>query len=674
VTTFTITCAPTVGTRSFETINESSITGTNSGFFTQQTIDENDDDVTTTFKIFSNRETRIETNYRLNSTDSESNTYNTEYVKYLVTNVGTGLVATQIVFLETSRSEEETRSWNGGFTRRRTIETSISANFTFIPPFFDSTFVTDENSDITTEETILTEATWSRSQTTTTSSGFFEVIRTTAERNTFTLSATISNGRIRATQILTTTKGSTLLTTESTSVITTTSSETNTGYGRFATGNRQIATVVCLTTSQVGYIITERPNFSTFLSAVAAEQADSQFTVFPRSKYVNGHIEEATLNEDGFLTVSTSQETSLNSKTFQRRTNSLINSTVADLNPFGPFFWPPATKSIIIISPITETYQVIETLSDFTGGDISTVTTTTTNTHNTSWGTLTWNGVHSESTTIKKTYPFEITWTNSTDFTFGAEDFGQTNFKLFTTVNGAWERGIPLHATPLTSQNNFLVRSVFNENKFVASSIVSGCASPENVTRVARIVGPAGLTITGSGGYLFGARTAAVPAGTWNFLTNQGTPNAFLIRASADGAGVTLSPPETRTNLSKTVANWTTSGQAASSITEVGFHRPFLDGEGATRSKTAIINAGVWITKNNSTSGTIELEAPEIQQNSNISNGIIYLPAPLASYVDIESPDFFIFGRNFRYFTSSRHTSLNYDSLVRLMVGASTVS
>jgi hypothetical protein len=670
VTTFTITCIPTVGSQSFQTSVKNYYSFTSSG-----TVGEDDEEITLTLDI-----TNDATTFTARSVDSESNVFNTYRVEESYTQFDVGILG--VGFFSSTASENliETFGWDGRYTRNHTIFTSLNQSVypfdTDLEPIFNN-----QGSE-TTSESIRGQTTRSRSKVTTTFSGFLQTITTTTTGNTALPSATISNGTIRPQTPPQSIKGSTQSVVSSSSVRTTTESESISVYGDTASpnfaasGQRQTATVVCLATSQVGYIVTARPEFSLFLSEVAERQSSSQFTVLPSSSYVEGHMEGATVNEDnGLPMASTSEEVLSSSITLTIRINTQTEFTAADIGGFS-ITWPPPTRSFIRLAPTTETVEVVNTIKEFTGGDISTITTTTTETHATEWGILTWQGTHSKTETIQTSYPFEITWTYSSalDVEYNVEDQGfngNAGFTASTAVNvdedysvvGFWERGVGIFAIPMTSQTLGISRSSFNVNRFVASSVLDGCALPSDVTNPALLVGPAGITINGGDSYLFGARTAIVPAGTWTLFAGG------VVTASADGAGLTLFPPTTRSITAPTIANWTKSGEAVSTLIETVRQRPFLNGEGATGNKTVIINAGNWIIKNKSASETTKIESPTTLSSRNFSTDVVYYPAPLASYIDETT-----FGQSSRYFTSSRHTSINYDTMVPLMIGLSSVS
>jgi hypothetical protein len=466
------------------------------------------------------------------------------------------------------------------------------------------------------------------------------LIQVTSTGETFTNSATIVNGE------LVESFGPTTVVTYGQSVVSSTYIDTTTqgigidGYRNDIihipeftgfSGTRLTATVVCLDTSEVGYVITQRPSFSAFLEDIAEEQLSSQFTVYPISSFSQGLVIGA--GEEG------NQQYVEETLELSRLIRTESTLTVADYNDS---VWPLRTKSVAVFTPTTETHQVVNSYIDYNNWAAKSSTiTTTTNTYLTEWGNLSWHGTYTRSIQVGTSIEYEATqYSRHIEF----------------------QVGLPIEAQPIS--NEFLINPTinFNANNYAASSIFSGCAHPSNASNPVLLAGPEGLTIN-RGAFSFGAITAVVPCGTWVYFKDGNT-----ITASGDGEGVTIKDQVNNT----TSANWTGAGNAISTVSQINRHQPVPNGVAANGEKTFVINAGAWQTINKSGRGTIEVESPSTYAGNSIVQNFAYMPALVFTHVN---RSFNILGNSIgerkRYFTSSRNTTIQYISKFPLAIGNS---
>jgi hypothetical protein len=507
-------------------------------------------------------------------------------------------------------TEKRTNSWNGGRTAEQTI-------------------VQDEGQTIT--GTTWTSESSSSSQTTTTASEVNIGKTLTTETQVSARTGTLIGGSIPSTtQTMvnaTTSSGDDFSTTR---IGTTTVADSfevwrSTATGASHRGTFQAATVVCLDSSEIGWVVTSRPDYTDTFSAVVLSQTATQFTVLPSFVTTAGVVIDASET-----TSSTRNETQTTYTTTAATGTTL---TVGTENDFGGFSaqLPVRTRTFAATTRTTEEYESAIERSEYTLGDISTTTLETVKTHQGRIGNVTWNATHVESITAETTFEVLLSGFSSTD-TFGAaypqkflEDLDAFEVNLGdikteagegeTAVGATFDRAITQAAEPLFIEE---------EQNQCGSSVSHGFAAASALGAVGQIVGASGVTVKRPR-YVFAARTARAPLGEWSYL--DGTSS---VSASADAAGLsattTAGPTSSLTTESASGA-WTIQGAAVSNANVGQGMALNMGGVPATgNSLTAFYAAGIFSTSNSAGSGTVEVSEGSTALVGP-DNRTVYLPA-----------------------------------------------
>jgi hypothetical protein len=622
MTTFTITCPPTVAGTTLST----SATGSGNWAASLSVSDE-----FATALIGSVVGEGADSFALISQTDSDSNvaTISQESNSYTIGySTLDGDVADDYPSQSTAEATQiSSFSWDGGRTVQVTSR-EIRSLGDFSPPAGETITGTTWTAAVSTSSQTTTTETESVFQTT-----FTTETQVTTRTGTLVQTGTMTAPEPSTTQTLvpaTTSSQSNYTTTR----IRTTTQQDNYSVWRSATGAAshrgtfQSATVVCLDTSEVAYVVTSRPAYTTTLTAAASFPTATQFTVLPSFVATAGAVIDATDNtsSEELQTATTYKTTSQTATTLTVGTENFFGGSSAQL--------PVLTRTLAATTRTIQDYFSTIRESSYTGGDISTTTRQTTTTHQGRIGTLTWNATHTESATAQTTFPFSTSKTESAEFggiypqRFEEEfddltdetdvqlsdiktENGQRDFTTAVTFN----RAISQVAGPLT------IAATQNQ---AGSSLSHAFAAASALTAPAQIVGAEGVTAKRPI-YTFAARTARAPLGAWSYL--DGTSS---VSASADAAGLsvtTTSGPTTSLITESTSGSWTVGG-AAVSRADVGAGMAInMGGVPATGdSLTALYAGGIFSTTNSAGSGTIEAsEASTALVGS--ANRTAYLPA-----------------------------------------------
>jgi hypothetical protein len=636
MTTFTITCPPTVAAK---TTSENFLRTESYSEFLEISgaIDDGTGAISSTVFI-----SRI--------TDSASNVYATQFDVRYDNNYGIppgdDLGATKFINggATNSFSGEATFSWDGARTVADTR--SISA--------------TDDDEDYggvaSQGQTVWTAEQTTSSQTTTTQTdtvyqtSFTDTTNVTTRTGTLVQTGTMTAPEPRTTA--TQTQGFTTRTAAlSTTRVTTTTQEDT--FNRWRTGEGggthrgvfQSATVVVLETSnlgtirpEIGWVVTNRPDFTLTSSSVVEEQALTQFTVFPSFQTTAGHVEQGTYLDDtvGF-TFSISSEELETPTTYTQTT--VTGATISAAIVFSSI--PSPLNQQIGTTRTTQSWDSTILEPRFTGGDTSTTTAFSTTTHQGRIGTVTWNDTHRRTTTLLTSFAFETAYTLTSSGEFGFDEdnvrtaiaTGQSGYTETKTVT--FERPIGIAASidaPFISQNQ------------CGSSLSFAVAVASNVSEAAQLLAAGGVSVR-SPLLTNVALTARAPLGSWTYVT-AGTS----VTASAGPSGLSAtsaSGPTSSIVTESTEGAWELGGAAISRANLPFADRINLGGTPPTGSATAFYNAGVFSTTDSEGSGTIEV--------TEASTEIINPEAPRTAY--LPATGVFISATDQRYNTSHRNIS-----------------
>jgi collagen type VII alpha len=616
MTTFTITCPPTVAAK---TTSENFLRTESYSEFLEISgaIDDGTGTVSSTFS-------------RSQITDSASNVYSTQFdVRYesrFGIPAGDDLGATRFANGGTTNSfsGEATFSWNGARTVANTVSNSI----------------TDDDEDYggvaSQGQTVWTAEETTSSQTTTTQTAtvyqtsFTDTTNVTTRTGTLVQTGTMTELEPRTTATQTqgfTTRTSALSTTR---VTTTTQQDT---FNRWRTGEGggthrgtfQSATVVVLETSNLGplrpeiaWIVTSRPDLTLTSSSVVEEQTLTQFTVFPSFQTAAGHVEQGAYLDDAVgFTFSTSSEeietpTTYTTTTFSATTISVANSFTEIPTPLNEQIGTTRT-----------TQEWFSTMREprYTGGDISTTTSFSETTHQGRIGAVTWNATHRQSATLLSSFTFETAYTRTSSGEFGLDEdnvrtevaTGQSGYSETKTIT--FERPITIAASidaPFISQNQ------------CGSSLSFAVAAASNVSEAAQSLAAGGVSVR-SPRLVAAARTARAPLGTWSYVTADTS-----VTASAGPSGLSAtsaSGPTGSIVTESTEGAWQLSGTGISRANLLSGQRINLGGTPPTGTATAFYNAGVFSTTDTAGSGTIEVTEARTDSIDTSAQRTAYVPA-----------------------------------------------
>jgi hypothetical protein len=563
-------------------------------------------------------------------TDSASNVYSTRldvrYDEAFGIPPGDDLGATEFIGggATDSFNGEATFSWDGARTVADTFSRSASNDDEQFP---------GTNSQ---GQTVWTAEQTTSSQTTTTQTAtvyqtsFTDTTSVTTRTGTLVQTGTMTALEPRTT--VTQTEGFTTLTgeLETTRVTTTTKEDT---FNRWRTGEGggthrgtfQSATVVVLQTlnllgsirPEVAWVVTSRPDFTLTSSFVAEMQNVTQFTVFPSFQTTAGHVEQGTyLNDDVGFTFSTSIEEIETPTTY---TTTVATGTTISL----------ASAFTTIPSPINE--QVGTTISTqswsstireprYTGGDTSTTTSFSETTHQGRIGTVTWNATHRRSTTLLSSFTFETayTLTSSGEFELDsnagtANGIGQSGYTETKTIT--FERPISVAASidaPSPTQNQ------------CGSSLSFAVAAASNVSEAAQSLAAGGVSVNFPP-LVSAARTAQAPLGRWSYVT-AGT--SVTASAGPSGLSATSASGPSGSIVTESEEGAWELGEAAISRANLSFEQRInLGGTPPTGTATAFYNAGIFSTTGAAGSGTIRVNVARTESIDTNAQRTAYVPA-----------------------------------------------
>jgi len=610
MTTFTITCPPTVAAKTEKTeyISIRSYTGTeaiNAG------ATEGSSGVETV------------TEERVRVTNSLSNTIDAGTIVRQFNGIGPACnddpFGDPYVNFETldSISFQETFSWNGARTR--------SQGRTIAPQCPENGGALDEADVI-----IWTAEATTSSQTTTTQTdtvyqtSFSGTTNSTARTGTLVQTGTMTALGPRTT--VTQTQGFTTRTAalSTTRVTTTTQQDT---FNRWRTsegggthrGTFQSATVVVLETSNLGnlrpeiaWVVTNRPDFTLTSPAVIEQQAVTQFTVFPSFSTTQGHVEQGTyLNADVGFTFSTSVGEIETPTTYT--TTAATGATISVASLFTSI--PSPLNQQIGTTLTTQSWGSTIREPRYTGGDISTTTSFSATTHQNRIGTVTWNATHRQSTTVRTSFAFLTAGSSSTstsDIDDGGDSFSVSQSETKTVT---FERPITIAASidaPFISQNQ------------CGSSLSFAVAAASNVSEAAQSLAAGGVSVR-SPRLVAAARTARAPLGSWTYVTAS-----VSVTASAGPSGLSAtsaSGPSSSIVTESAEGAWQLGGTAISRANLSGGQRINLGGTPPTGAATAFYDAGVFSTTGAAGSGTIEVTEARTDSIDTSAQRTAYVPA-----------------------------------------------
>jgi len=630
MTTFTITCPPTVA----RTTIARTVSSSNSAV----AIDPVDD----SFASYSF--TEAQTFIRL--TDSQSNIIVTQQesdanTAFFPEDPGGGnAVFWTDLFLKTF-DRKITESWDGA----RTVALDSTNGGTF--DIGEGPTISDDALNTTI---IWTAEVTTSSQTTTTQTAtvyqttFTDTTNVTTRTGTLVQTGTMTASGPRTT--ITQTEGFTTRTANlsTTRVRTTTHQDTFSRWrsaegGDTHRGTYQTATVVVLETSNLGtvrpeiaWVVTNRPEFTETSSAAAEHQNLTQFTVLPSFLTTEGHVEDAFIDTVSGEVIETP---TIYVTTVATATTISVASQHSEIPT--PLFEQAGTTIT------TQNWSSTIQESRYTGGDTSTTTIFSTTTHEAQIGSVTWNDTHRQSTTALTSFPFETAYTQTFYTTFGSDEGslnGEAASSQTTTIT--FERPISIAASihaPFITQNQ------------CGSSLSWAMAAASNVSEAAQSLAAGGVSVKGLPPFaafepiVDAARTARAVLGTWRYVTAGTT-----VTASAGPSGLSVtsaSGPSSAIVTESTEGAWQLGGDAISRADLPFSRRINLGGTPPTGSATAFYNAGVFSTTDSEGSGTIEV--------TGASTEIIDPEAPRTAY--LPATGVFISATDQRYNTSHRNIS-----------------
>lgn len=624
MTTFTITCPPTVAAATGVT------SSSNSGNWAALYTVEGSAGPVTAGDVVGQGSGEI---YFSERTDTDSNlfslyeNYNTYSISYSSANDITG---GDVDDYPTTVDVETTQGATFSFDGARTIGS------------------TDSNGQT---QTIFTASQTTSSRTTTTQTATVYQTTLTETTNVTTRSGTtIQTGTMTAPEPRTTVTQTQGFTTKAANLATTritTTTEQDT-FNRWRTGaggpthrgTFQSATVVLLETSNLGnlrpelaWIVTQRPTFTATSTAAAQQQGTTQFTVFPSFVPTAGFIEQATYDTDiEQFTFSTSSEVILTPTTYKTTTQTANTITVASQFTALP---SPLNQQVGTTISTQNWFSTIQE-SRFTGGDTSTTTVFSTTTHQGSIGAITWNATHRRSITARtsfilvtagtKTEGFGAIWPEQFEQEF--DDVAETDTQLsdIETVSGAAGATTTATFSRPVSVVAQLTAPTAAQNQ-CGSSLSFAVAAASNLTLAAQQIGAAGISVTFPP-LVQGARTARVPLGSWRYVT--GGSAGTTISASAGPASLSVtsaSGPTSDITTSSTEGPWTLAGAAVSRANLPGGQRINLGGVAPTAAATAFYDAGIFATSDKNGSGTLEVSEARTEIIDPTDERTAYLPA-----------------------------------------------
>jgi hypothetical protein len=619
MTTFTITCPPTVAGTTFASTR----------FFSESesAVEETDG----SFATYSF--TEAQTFIRL--TDSQSNIIVTQQgsqanTAFFPEDPGGGNQFFWTDLNITDGELKETQSWDGA----RTLVANTSIGRTF------NDGEAQVNDDELNTTIIWTSEATTSSQTTTTQTAtvyqtsFTDTTNVTTRTGTLVQTGTMTAPEPRTTATQTqgfTTRTAALSTTR---VTTTTQQDTFSQWqspegGGTHRGTFQSATVVVLETSNLGiirpeiaWVVTNRPNFTLTSSSVVEEQSLTQFTVFPSFQTTAGHVEQGTYLDDtvGF-TFSTSSEEIETPTTYT--TTVATGTTIFVASLFTSI--PSPTNQQIGTTLTTQSWGSAIRETRYTGGDTSTTTFFSGTTHQGRIGTVTWNATHRRSTTAQTSFTFETakTETFSTQFANVTQEFGiplidrENGYSVTETIT--FERPISIAAVidaPFITQNQ------------CGSSLSFAVAAASNVSEAAQSLAAGGVSVR-SPRLVDAARTARAVLGTWRYVTGFGA-TATTVTASAGPTGLSAtsaSGPSSSIVTESTEGAWQLGGEAISRANLEFGQRINLGGTPPTGTATAFYNAGVFSTSDAEGRGTIEVTEARTESIDAGAARTAYVPA-----------------------------------------------
>jgi hypothetical protein len=604
MTTFTITCPPTVAEISKETHYSETYTGSldlggQVDFYTTQTRD-----LRSSFYTNANSNT-----FR---TVSETLSFSSERPEDL------GATFLWSYLDKTIYAENVTRSWDG----QQTLNFTLSRTNRFDPEQEPTITESADNIVWTADQTTSSQTTTTQTDTVYQTS-FTDTTNVTTRTGTLVQTGAMTAPEPRTTATQTqgfTTRTSALSTTR---VTTTTQEDTfnrwrSTAGGGTHRGTFQSATVVVLETSNLGplrpeiaWIVTNRPDFTLTFSSVVEEQTLTQFTVFPSFQTTAGHVEQGTyLNDDVGFTFSTSSEEIETPTTYT--TTVATGATISVASLFTSI--PSPTNQQIGTTLSTQNWSSTIRETSYTGGDTSTTTSFSGTTHQGRIGTVTWNATHRQSTTLLSSFTFETAYTRS--FTTGTqeEDFASAS-GFSETKTATFQRPIGIAASidaPAITQNQ------------CGSSLSFAVAAASNVTEAAQSLAAGGVSVR-SPLLTNVARTARAPLGSWTYVTASTS-----VTASAGPSGLSAtsaSGPSSSIVTESTEGAWQLGGEAISRANLEFGQRINLGGTPPTGTATAFYNAGVFSTTDTAGSGTIEVTEARTESIAANAQRTAYVPA-----------------------------------------------
>jgi hypothetical protein len=398
-------------------------------------------------------------------------------------------------------------------------------------------------------------------------------------------------------------------------------------------GTWRIATVVMMDTSEAFYSLTKTVDGYEFVTDIASlSTGATEFTVFPTFETTEGMVFQTSSGEyDEELeqttgTIGTESSVQTSSETYRAAQPVNTTITVATVGLLPP---QTATRTILTVGTLSATTNYESTVYT---GDTTEISTMRAGLISAQIGNVTYSEPALYFTTQQTTWP--VAFTSSGTFSETGILEGQTSFTSEGGVgqSAAWQREISYYAAarPLINQNIFIGDST--GMRAVGASYQQARAPLSSVSQAALRVGAEGMTVslpnltflTG-----LGARTAmAVLSTTWNYVSNSST---VRVSAGADGLSAT-SQAGTGTNTSTTTTSgsWTTQGDPVTVADVIPVRRINAGGRGATGGNLTVTqDANIYLTSNNSASGTTSFssaftsEKPLSEGRAAISNALL---------------------------------------------------
>jgi hypothetical protein len=618
MTTFTITCPPTVGTfgssrtgnttisetatldieleasgfrttnekQSFQTLSNSDV------FFTLQrtaegggafSLNEQLEDLGTSSAVGTTQVTR---SWNGAATTSQSNFSTTTFGSAdIVVETTTFFTTSEPTASDTLTFTSIGPSYITSATGQNIFTTSASSFSTTAPQTTSSTRTTQQNSTFTT------------STATTFQTG--TLVSTTQRRAINTVTVSIPRTTVTPTSAVSTSASSF----STTRLTTTTQSHNITRWrineGQSGTGAAfRVATVVLLDTSEAFYSLTKTVDGYEFVSDVASlDTGATEYTVFPTFETTEGGVFQST-------------SSSVQASTESYRASSFINTTVTVAGSAATAGFLPAQTitrgqiNTLITTASTRTYA-----STVYTGDTSEITTRLTTLISAQIGSVSYDETAIYFGTQETSWP--VAFTSSEEFsTIQNEGFVVDGSAVDTATvsigrsegqTAEWEREVSYYAQVFRPAADGTGVRAGGESYREARAALS------SISQAALNVGAAGMTVSFPNLTfltVLGARTAAAPASTtWAYVSN-----GSAVRVSADAVGLTATTRSgTGTDASQTTTSgsWTTQGDPVKLIPIFPTRRLNPAGVGATGGDLSVTrHAHIYLTSNNSTSGT----------------------------------------------------------------------